>query len=322
MKQKILLFSLIAVIALSAGIISVDAHHPFWQDAPVNFHATEITDTTITLAWEQVPNSTVDHYTVQYLLKPEIIDDVFTTTDTSYTITGLLPNRTYDVYVNSHDEPNAEGSYVAHLTAKTMPHDGMMVHPPTITHPVIYAFTSTNNSATIHWYQALVNPATEYAVYWQKAQSGDTWERSAVPIGQTTQHTITSLDGGYQYHVKVIPVINGNDKLSPTYTYTGLSTVPNAVTNIQPSMIDYGQTIHVTWESTSSKHSIYYVKIWDQTHDTEFTTYVASATGTDIGTETLHDGDTVRLEVINQFSYHTSHAYHYITTLYLPPLSP
>lgn len=189
-------------------------------------------------------------------------------------------------------------------------------HSQADNYPVINSFTSTENSITIFWFQERINPSSEYAVYW-KHELTDAWNRVTVPTGQLS-YTLTGLEHTSVYHAKVIPVINGNDRLFPVHTTTTLSTMPTPVTNIQPLVVDNGQTLRLTWDADPvnwSSHVTYNVLITDVTTGHQYWWFGAS-TGADIPIRNLNNGDQIDLKVVVGFDYHRVFTLHTITTLF------
>ena len=84
-------------------------------------------------------------------------------------------------------------------------------------YPIIHDWSFTDSTIGFTWYQEKINPSSLYGVYW-KVWNDNAWNRDTIPSGQLT-HTLTGLNSAEVYYIKIIPVINGIDKLHPSWIF-------------------------------------------------------------------------------------------------------
>lgn len=179
-------------------------------------------------------------------------------------------------------------------------------------YPIIHDWSFTDSTIGFTWYQEKINPSSQYGVYW-KVWNDNAWNRDTIPSGVLT-HTLTGLDNAQVYHIKIIPVVNGLDKLYPSWT-DRYWTASSPVNNIQTSVVN-GDTLHVTWDYPYDKPLVQFT-IWvlDETHNGFDYAWDANKWGMDIPLDNYHNGDTIRIKVSASFSEHDTRVSHYITSL-------
>jgi hypothetical protein len=193
---------------------------PASGNIPAGLNTTNITNSSATLSWGAVPGATT--YTVQY--KPSSSSTWITagnTTSTSYNLSGLSANTTYNWQVKTDCS-----NYSATANFTTTSGGGSSCSAPT-------NLTTTNvttSSAKFNW--GAVSGASNYTVQY-KMNSSSTWLTAGTTSANT--YTINSLSAGTTYNWRVKANCSNYSTTATFTTLTGggggICTPPATLTN-------------------------------------------------------------------------------------------
>ncbi len=183
-------------------------------------NSTSVGSTTITVAWDAVPNA--ERYNVYYKIDGATTwTGVSAKTATSCTISELEPNTTYCVRVQARGNGvNYKNSaYSATVTLTT--NDIVPLTEP------IFTLTPDVTTVTVNW--LAVPNATKYAVYW-KLPTDTTW-RPRMVYRPNTSFTIPALSPDTTYEVRMRAFGDGVNYLNSELRDSGdrVKTLPYVV---------------------------------------------------------------------------------------------
>ena len=159
------------------------------------------TSTTITVAWNAVPNAL--RYSLSYKLSSDSSwsTNVNVGTNTSYTVSSLTPNTSYDFRLKAiGDGVSYKSVYSDVVNAKTNASDG----PEPLPTPALTVSDATSTSITVSW-NAVPN-ALRYSLSYKLA-SVSTWTN--VNVGTNTSYTINELESNAEYDLRLKAVGDG-----------------------------------------------------------------------------------------------------------------
>ncbi len=247
------------------------------------------TGTTITVNWGAVDNA--ERYSFGYKLSSETTwTNKNVGTNTSYTVTGLDNNTSYDLRVKAiGDGETYKSVYSTVLTAST---DASLTPLAT---PVLTIAGATTSTITVNW-DAVAN-AERYSFSYKLA-SETTWKN--VNVGTDTSYTITGLEKGIEYDVRVKAIADGVVYKSVYSPIVRAQTSATAAPLDTPVVTVDGQTattISVSWEAVDNaeRYSLSY-KLANETTWTNVN--VGTNTSYTITGLTQNTGYDVRLKAI------------------------
>lgn len=153
------------------------------------------TGTEISATWDEVTASNFSHYKVSIGTEEGVFTDTYTTTDNSYTITGLTDETEYFVAVQVVSDDGFEGLMnVQSITIHNIP-----VAPEDI-------MSSSNNiDVTLSWTEVNALDLAGYNVYRSQTSGTDYELLNSTIITETTYQDPTANTGGaYFYIVKAV----------------------------------------------------------------------------------------------------------------------
>ena len=180
---------------------------PVQLDAPVPTESTR-TETTITASWEAVENASGYRFVWKNKADSSYTYVTVDASETSYTQTGLDANATYDWKVQ------AVGDKVAYLNSDFCATQTVKaIEPVDLTPPTNLRETAkTESTVSVAW-DAVAN-ANGYRLVWKNiADSSYTYVTISA---STTSHTLTGLESGEAYNVKVQTLGDVNSTWSET----------------------------------------------------------------------------------------------------------
>ncbi len=214
MKKIIVILLAIMIMPMAAWAIEGVA-----PTAPTGFIATNITQTSLDLSWQENPIE--DEVTNYNIYK----DGVFLTskTSTSYTVSNLESDTQYQFYVTA-ENPYGEGPASTIVTVTT----ASPFSPPTNLRATNIGATSIN----ITW----DGSATSYQIY-----AGQNASYQSVGVSDTTNYAITDLQPEQIYDIYVTALYDGGESepsniLSVTL---GATPVPASVEGIVGASFPY-----------------------------------------------------------------------------------
>ena len=223
-----------ASVAASGGSLSTPT-------APENLTATpQSNGTEVLLDWD-VPSDDGGASISDY----EYSDDNGNTytaigsTDTDYTVTGLDKNTDYDFKVRG---VNSQGSGTATATVS----ETTSITTATVPQNLTITVPTNGTSLELDW-DAPTDDGGEVTDYEYSTDDGSSWSSTG---GTTTDYTVTGLDKGTEYDVKVRAVNSaGNGTASATATATTDTTVANAPTALTVTVGE--TTADLSWTAPS-----------------------------------------------------------------------
>jgi len=201
--------------------------------APTGLASPSQTTTTIDVSWNAVPQAT--GYTVEWSPAGAGTWTPETSATTSYTITGLNADTSYDIRVKATASGLADSPYSTTLTESTL--ETQLATPTGFTSP-----SQTDTSINTSW--DAVDGAASYVVEWSPAGAG-TW--TPVPAATTTQE-ITGLSPATNYDLRVKAV--APDHIDSGYaTLTQETHGPLAAPTGLASPSQTSTTVDLTWDT-------------------------------------------------------------------------
>ena len=227
------------------------------------------------------------------------------TATTTYTPVAADTGKKIKVQVTFTDV----GGTAETLTSAAYPSSGTIMTPPTPTTPPGQVFgvniTPSDQTLQVNWTR--VTGATGYKVQWKSGgQSYDSSRQATVSSGSTTSRTISNLQNGTEYTIRVIATKTGVSDGTPSAdamgTPTAANTVPTAPRDLNATAV--GDTrINLSWDAPSSDggSAITGYRIEVSTNGNSWTTRVANTTSRTYSHTGLSAGDTrhYRVSAIN-----------------------
>jgi hypothetical protein len=200
---------------------------------PINFQYGTLTSTTAPLSW--VANSSGSGTPIQYEVSYQVVGSASNawalygvTTNTSITVTGLVPSTQYNFSVIAINNYGAStGGLINNVLLPSANPVGSTPATPTN----LACSATTTNSITLTW--TSVTTATQYTVAYQiTGSASNSWAQ----IGNTTNSnvTINNLASGSSYNFIVTAINNYG------------SSVPATLSGIQTTMIGSGGSVPKT----------------------------------------------------------------------------
>ncbi len=181
---------------------------------PDNVRATNITETSISLSWDLVPEAT-EGYLIEYAIFPSGPSLSISTSDNFVTIEGLLPNTGYDLSVQSF-------CFGGILSGYTNPIRGITSLLCTVPYN-LGANTVTQNSANLTW--SVDAGASSYTLHYRPTEpTGGTWTTVS---NAENPYPLSGLNLGTDYEFQVQSNCGASSSLFSDETYR-FSTVSNA----------------------------------------------------------------------------------------------
>lgn len=175
-----------------------------------------LTKNSVSLRWNkatdlETPQSKL-RYTVTWCVKPYVWDNNVRKIgeakydNTSYTITGLTPNTTYEIILYVRDEGGYENTYAR--TTITTPPDTVVDSAPTIPNKVVSITRINTTSLEISWQKATDKETAQknlrYVVTWTPGPDYATSNRKqSAYMTDTTTYKITGLLPDQSYRISV-----------------------------------------------------------------------------------------------------------------------
>ena len=218
------------------------------QTLPAPSVAVSPATTSLTINWSAVDH--VDRYSVSYKPTGETTwTNKNAGTNTSYTITDLAPDTEYDVRVKAiGDGVNYKSVYSAIVQGKT---DPIPVGPVPLAKPVVSVSGKTETTITVSW--NAVENAERYSLSYKLA-SVSTWKN--VNVGTNNSYTISGLDSGSMYDVRVKAIGDGVNYKSVYSAVVNARTDEDAPTPFNPRIERTPTTIVITWDPVPNASGI------------------------------------------------------------------
>lgn len=213
--------------------------------APTGLTASSITNTSATVAWNTVTNAV--SYNLQYKTSASSTWTTVNTTSTSYGLTGLTANTTYNYKVQAVCSSTSS----AYSTASNFTTTAACATAPT----GLTASSITSTSVTLGWTAA--SGATSYNIQY-KLSSGSTWTTTT---SATNSVNISGLTASSAYDYKVQAVCSASSSAySSVANFTTLavpcSSAPTGLT--ASSITSTGVTLGWTAASGATSYNIQY----------------------------------------------------------------
>lgn len=250
----------------------------------------EATGDAITAAWKAVEGA-VKYY---FAYAPEGSSS-FTqksTTDTSYTLTGLEGGETFQFKVRAVGDGgvwlNSTFGAIATGTTEIVQRD--------LSAPDAIATSTTSNSITVAW-DAVANASGYTLIYKEKSESA----YKTIKLGSTaTKHTIPGLTTGATYYAKVRATGDGARYATSDYCETIIA-IPSTSSATALSAPTYGaatttaDSITLNWRAVSgaSKYTVEYAASGEET----FTKKTIAGTSTSVTLSDLTPNTTYRYRI-------------------------
>ena len=237
----------------TVNITVTDVAEPPGRPAAPSVSGTPGSDTSLTVSWNAPDNTgpDIDNYDLQYRQgnSGNFTNGPQNVNGLTATIPNLSANTSYQVQVRA---TNAEGD------SPWSPSGSGSTSSPPVTPPgqvLGVNITAGNQILQVNWTQ--VSGATGYKVQWKSGgQSYNSSSRQAtVSSGSTTSRTISNLQNGTEYNVRVIATKTGASDGVPSDevdgTPTAATTAPSAPRNLNASASGDNR-INLTWDAPSS----------------------------------------------------------------------
>ncbi len=234
---------------ITVTITVTDVNEPPARPAAPNVSAAG-SATSLNVTWN-VPTNTgpdIDNYDLQYRqgTSGSFTNGPQNVTGITTTIPNLSANTSYQVQVRAtNDEGDSPWSPSGTGSTGSLP-----VTPPGKVTGV--NITSGDRILQVNWAQ--VSGATGYKVQWKSGgQSYNSSRQATISSGSTTSRTISSLNNGTEYTVRVIATKTGASDGTPSddvnATPTSAITAPGKVTGVNITPGD--RTLRVNWAQVS-----------------------------------------------------------------------
>jgi chitodextrinase len=235
---------------------------------PPNVHTTTIEDNSITIAWDA---ATDDVGVAGYKIYRNAVLVGTTTTDTSYTDSGLSPVTQYTYTVRAYDAANNESSDSAALQATT----AYDTTPPSVP-ASLTSMATTDTTISLSWNASTDNVGvTGYDLYRNGA---------LITTTSSTSYTDTGLavHNSYVYSVRAHDGSGNNSAQTSPYT---VSTLPDQVPPSTPgnvqSLAQTTTSISLSWDPASDDVGVVSYNIYRNG------SLIANSTATNFDDQTL-----------------------------------
>ncbi len=197
------------------------------------------TSNSIKLTWNK--NSSADSYKVKQIVNGQLKELVKTSSNstTSYTITGLKPNTTYEFSVIAFK--GSQYGTSARITIKTT-----AAKPSAVTN---LKGTSTSNSVTLSWVKN--SGADSYKI--KQIVNGQLKELVKISGNSTTTYVVTGLKPNTSYEFAVYAFKGSQYSTAAKITVKTAAAKPSAVTNLKGTSTSNSVTL--TWTKNSGADS-------------------------------------------------------------------
>jgi hypothetical protein len=218
------LFVSIALLAPSVASAKIIITKPAPPSTPGDFHATAVTETSISFAWNPSKAGT---YPIKYYVINELSpSDGFSMTtggnETSFNWTFVAESTTYTFEIYAVDSDYNVSAPSAPITVTTPP------TPITPAAPVITGTTSTPTNITVNWKEATPSSDLQGFII-QVSPSAVSVEFNSTNPAEATSATIGGLFANTTYSIDVVAA-------SATFDYA-TSQVVTATTTVSPNNI-------------------------------------------------------------------------------------
>ena len=237
---------------VTVNITITDVNEPPGRPAAPSVSGTAGSTTSLTVNWSAPTNTgpDINSYDLQYRQGtsgnftngPQNVNGLTTT------IPNLSANTSYQVQVRATSN-EGDSPWSPPGTGST---DSLPVTPPGQVFGV--NITASDQTLQVNWTQ--VSGATGYKVQWKSGgQSYGSSRQATVSSGSTTSRTISSLNNGTEYTVRVIATKTGVSDGTPSddanATPTASTTVPTAPRDLNATAVGDNR-INLTWDAPSS----------------------------------------------------------------------
>jgi len=204
------------------------------------------TDTTLSLVWDFIGN--FSRFRVYYTEVGGVRQDTNYLTGKTITITGLISGRTYDIFVRAEYADQVVNTGIITITTNVLdPSPATNLFPTEI----------TDNSFTVNWTWGA--NTTRGKVYHRKLGTTD-WSTGGyiTDTQNTSSGSITGLEQGNEYEVKIRSENNNIVIYSDTLKVTTVVLQPSPVTGINATNITHDSaTLNWTVGANTSRLRIY-----------------------------------------------------------------
>ena len=248
---------------------------------PVGFAFTNRTATSMTFSWTK-PSGSFSGYKLYYKTgNNSYAVKTLSTSQTSYTLSGLSPATTYNVYLDTYVSSATNNSSSSEITKPTLPGT-----------PGSFNVVGSGTGTKLSW-TAPTNGAAGYNVYF-KAPASNTWI-GPFPTPYTS-YTFANdkLSNGVQYSfcVTAYKTVN-SESLESAATSTMTFYTPPASLNEKPKIYsDDGMgTVVIRWQNPPSRTDVSGINIY---LDNSYMTYISSFSAGSYVTATIKIPNYVR----------------------------
>ena len=240
------------IATVTVNITLTDVNEPPGTPSAPSVSGTSGSNTSLTVSWSTPANSgpPIDNYDLQYRqgTSGSFTNGPQNVTGTTTTIPNLSANTSYQVQVRA---TNAEGD------SSWSPSGAGSTSSPPVTPPgQVTGVNITPGDRTLQVTWTQVTGATGYKVQWKSGgQSYSSSRQATVSSGSTTSRTISNLDNGTEYTVRVIATKTGASDGTPSDdangTPTAANTAPSAPRNLNARAVGDNR-INLSWDAPNS----------------------------------------------------------------------
>lgn len=189
--------------------------------APTGLSTTNITTNSATFNWTAVPGALKYRVSWHVVGNPVSQTALVTAPATSFTITGLLPNTSYEWKVKTLCDGGGESDFSPGLVFTTL------AQAPCSAPTGLTTTNITTNSATFNW--IAVPGAANYRVNWRVV--GSSVFQTTLVAAPATSFTATGLlpNKTYEWKIRTLCTNGGESDFSPVLTFMTLGAPPCAV---------------------------------------------------------------------------------------------
>jgi hypothetical protein len=223
-------------------------------DMPSGFNFSQVTGSSATLSWQPVNGAT--GYEVSYRIVNGTWTNV-TTSSTSYTLSGLNPNTSYEAQVRALCRDNQVSTFTKPLQFSTQAAGS---NADCGTPAGLRAYNATESSITLNWTPSS-GDVWFYEIQYRRADS-DFW---FLAFTTSTTRMLTFLQPNTRYEVRVRAICGISSASSYTSTVsfstTERTSTCNIPQNIRVRQVDAdGLLIGLQWDDISSNYWLYEVQ--------------------------------------------------------------